>query len=325
MRAYVLDGPGPPNAFRLEERPPPAVRPGWVLVRVRAFGLNRSELFSRKGLSSPDFSFPRVLGLECAGEVIDPSDSDLAVGQRVLAMMGGMGRSFDGSYATHALLPRSQVFAVETSLEWPVLGAIPETYNTAWGVCFETMGIDGDDRILIRGGTSALGRACTEIARDLGCFVATTSRSPGKAEALDRLGRASVVFVDGPDLADRVLADFGPMTGVVDGVGSKESIESACAMMPDGGTLGLVGMLSETWDSPDRPVIPPTIRSDFYASDSTASPRDDAKIREIVARVEAGRYQHNIYRVFPFDGLPEAHRVMEANEAMGKLVIEVDG
>ena len=104
MRAVVVHEPGGPDVLTLEDRPIPAVRPGWVLVRVGAFGLNRAELITRSGGSGDAVTFPRVIGIECAGEVVDASDSDLEVGQAVVAAMGEMGRAFDGGYQQYALL-----------------------------------------------------------------------------------------------------------------------------------------------------------------------------------------------------------------------------
>ncbi|MBX2798116.1 MAG: zinc-binding dehydrogenase [Myxococcales bacterium] len=320
MRAWMIRSFGGPEVFELVERPIPTGRDGWVLVQVEAFGLNRSELFSRRGMSSPDFSLPRVLGLECVGRVIQTT-GDLGESDRVVCLMGGMGRSFDGGYATHALVPRTQVFKVDTALGAAELGAVPETYNTAYGVCIESLALDGSDTVLIRGGTSALGMACADIAKDLGCRVATTTRSQAKAEILRQRTRADWVIVDGSDIAATVLATCGPMTAVVECVGAKATIESSCATMTRGGKLGLVGQLSETWNTDEAPEIPAGVTKTFTRSDLVASPGDDARMQTIVSRVEAGRYRPNIHHAFTFDELPEAHRRMGANEAIGKLVV----
>jgi NADPH:quinone reductase-like Zn-dependent oxidoreductase len=319
--AYRLSGPGGIDAFERIETPIPDPEPGWVVIEVKAFGLNRSELFSRKGLSSPDFSFPRVLGLECVGVVHDRGDTDLDAGDTVMALMGGMGRSYDGSYATYAAVPRRQVFRVDTRLDWPEFGAIPETYNTAWGVVIEDMRLNGEERVLIRGGTSALGMACASIAKALGCEVAGTTRNPKKRSALAASGVVDHVILDEPGFVDRVREQFGPVTAVVECVGSKATIETSCATMPDGGKLGMVGQLAEAWEEPTEPDIPRNVTSTFTRSDLVAWPRDQDRMTEIVAWADAGRIRPNIHRVFGFDELPEAHRVMEFNEAVGKLVV----
>src|SRR5678816_1469729 len=108
MRAVVLEAPGPPEALQIRELPIPTPRPGWVLIRVQAFGLNRSELHTRLGLAE-GVTFPRVLGIECVGVVDAVPDGDLVLGQQVAAMMGGMGRTFDGGYAEYTVVPRTSV------------------------------------------------------------------------------------------------------------------------------------------------------------------------------------------------------------------------
>jgi len=104
MKVAVIYEAGGPENIKLEERPLPSQKNGWVLVKVKAFGLNRSELMTRKGYS-PNVKFPRVLGIECAGEVDQDPTGELKPGQKVAAFMGGMGRDFNGSYAEYALLP----------------------------------------------------------------------------------------------------------------------------------------------------------------------------------------------------------------------------
>ena len=133
MKAIVIHEPGGPEKLCYEEVPTPLVREGWSLVRVRGFGINHSEIFTRKGLS-PSVSFPRIPGIECVGEIAETTDSArLPVGQKVISIMGEMGRAFDGGYAEYALLPNEQICPVETDLDWKTLAALPETYYTAYG------------------------------------------------------------------------------------------------------------------------------------------------------------------------------------------------
>ncbi len=125
MQAVVIERAGPPEVLVLAERPVPAPAPGWVLVRVKAFGLNRSELFTRQGLS-PSVKFPRILGIEAVGIVVESNGGEFESGQKVATAMGGMGRQFDGSYAEYTCVPATQVQALDTQLPWERLGALPE-------------------------------------------------------------------------------------------------------------------------------------------------------------------------------------------------------
>src|SRR6266704_2964415 len=122
MHAIVVEQPGGPEVLQLQERPHLQPRSGWVLIRVKAFGLNRSEMFTRQG-HSPGVQFPRVLGIECVGIIEAAPETNLAVGQTVAAVMGGMGRAYDGGYAEYTLVPASQVIPLQTTLPWELLAA----------------------------------------------------------------------------------------------------------------------------------------------------------------------------------------------------------
>ena len=168
----------------LAERAVPTVKPGWVLVRVYAFGLNHSERILRLSeIKAPYIQKPIIPGIECVGEIEDSSDSAFRVGQRVAALMGGMGRSFDGSYAEYVLLPTHHVFAVDIDMPWTRLAAVPETHYTAWGSLFERLRLAPGDKPLVRGGTCALGYAAIGLAKALGCTVVANTRS---AQWVDR-------------------------------------------------------------------------------------------------------------------------------------------
>ena len=124
MRAVVLDAPGPVDALQIRELPIPEPRPGWVLIRVEAFGLNRSELQTRLGLAE-GVTFPRVPGIEVAGVVTAAPGGEFTPGQQVAALMGGMGRVFDGGYAEYTCVPASQVVPFTTDVPWETVGASP--------------------------------------------------------------------------------------------------------------------------------------------------------------------------------------------------------
>jgi len=184
MLAIVVNQPGGPEVLSLEERPIPRPARGWVLVKIRAFGLNRSELITRAGGSGDAVEFPRVLGIECAGEVVEAPGSDLRAGERVIAAMGGMGRDFDGGYQQYAVLPASSVIPVQTTLDWTRLGSVPESFGTAWG-SVDVLALERRQSLLIRGASSSVGMAAITIAKDRRIEVFATTRQERKRSALE--------------------------------------------------------------------------------------------------------------------------------------------
>src|SRR3954447_645358 len=187
MRAIVLDAPGPPDALTIRELPIPTPAAGWVLIEVKAFGLKRSELHTRQGLAS-GVTFPRVLGIEAAGVVAQCPGGEFPVGQQVVTMMGGMGRTFDGGYAEYTCVPATQVIPFASDLDWATLGAVPEMLQTAHGSL--TIGLDAraGQTLLIRGGTSSVGMAAAVLAKDRGLTVLSTTRSAERSSVLAAIG-----------------------------------------------------------------------------------------------------------------------------------------
>src|SRR6266487_885639 len=204
MRAVVLEAPGPPEALRIREVPVPEPRPGWVLIRVKAFGINRSELHTRLGLAQ-GVTFPRVLGIEATGVVAAAPGREFEEGQQVAAMMGGMGRTVDGGYAEFTSVPASQVIPFRSELDWATLGAIPEMVQTGHGSL--TVGLDAQpgQTLLIRGGISSVGMATAILAKDRGLTVLSTTRQPDRVAALKAIGVDHVLLDDG-DVAARARA-----------------------------------------------------------------------------------------------------------------------
>lgn len=178
MKAVVIKEAGGPEKLIYQDVPMPKVKPGWTLIKVKGFGVNHSEIFTRKGLSLT-VKFPRILGIECVGVVAKTSTPDrLPIGQKVVSIMGKMGRAFDGSYAEYTLLPNDQVYPVETSLDWTTLATIPESYYTAFGSLLNLQ-IKSGEHVLVRGGSSGLGVAFVNLVKTLvpGVHLTGTTRS----------------------------------------------------------------------------------------------------------------------------------------------------
>jgi len=323
MRAAVCVRAGGPEVLQIRELPVPAVREGWSLVRVKAAGLNRSELRTRQG-HSPSVRFPRVLGIECVGTLVSSTDPLLPDGTTVAAVMGEMGRDFDGGYAEFALLPNSLLMPVTTTLPWDVLAALPETYLTAQGA-LDALGVGpgGRGRLLIRGGTSSVGMAATSIAAGHGIVTAATTRQEGKIGALIAAGADHALLDDGQSLAASVHAVWpeGP-DYILDLVGASTAA-SSLRLARRGGTVCLAGSLSG-WLIPDfEPIamIPSGTRLTAFHSNDVKGSAGATMLQRIVREVEAGVCRPNLDRVFALDDIVAAHQYMEDNEATGKVVV----
>src|SRR5256884_1709469 len=318
MRAVVLDAPGPPEALRIRELPIPEPRPGWVLIRVKSFGINRSELHTRLDLSK-GVSFPRVLGIEATGGVAAAPGGEFEEGQQVAALMGGMGRTFDGGYAEFSNVPATQVIPFRSELGWATLGAIPEMLQTAHGSL--TVGLDTQpgQTLLIRGGTSSVGTAAAILAKDRGLTVLSTTRQPDRVAALEAIGVAHVLLDDG-DVAAQVRAI------VPDGVDAAPELVGTNTL-PDSlratavhGVVCFTGMLSNEWTVPDfYPIdyIPSGVRLTAYGGEAADLPTD--VLQAFVDAVAAGRLTVPIHRTYTLDEIAQAHADMEHGRATGKL------
>jgi len=317
MRAAVCVRAGGPEVLEIREVPVPAVRAGWSLVRVMGAGLNRSELRTRQG-HSPGVRFPRVLGIECVGVVARATDPAKPAGTTVAAVMGGMGREFDGGYAEYALLPNALLMPVTTTLPGQTLAALPETYLTAQGA-LDALGLRPGARLLIRGGTSSVGMAAVSIARGHGAEIAATTRSPGKAGALRAAGVGHVLFDDGGPL--RPPWPEGP-SHVLDLVGAS-TVADSLRLAGRGGTVCVAGSLSGWLIRDFEPIamIPSGARLTAFHSDDARGDAGAAVLQRVVRNVETGVYRPNVDRIFGLDDIAEAHRYMEGNQATGKVLM----
>jgi NADPH:quinone reductase len=325
MRAIVIKQYGGPEVLALEERPEPESKPGHVIIEVKAFGLNHAEIYFRKGAWG---DVAEISGIECVGLVKADPDGRFAPGQKVLAIVGGMGRSFNGSYAELVSVPSSNVAAIQTDLPWEDLAAIPESYATAWTSLCGILAVKAGQAVLIRGATSALGQAAVNIAAGIGARVIATTRNAKRSPMLEALG-AKEVLLESTELSKRVRERHPQgIDAVLDIVGNTTVLDSL-AMLRRGGEACLVGFLGGGGPLSLEPVfqMPSGVRLSVFASAIVTGNAEfslsEIPFQDIVDRVASGVYRAKPAKVFRFEDIREAHRLMEANEASGKIVVRI--
>jgi NADPH2:quinone reductase len=320
MRAIVLDAPGPPDALTIRELPVPTPAAGWVLVEVKAFGLNRSELHTRQGLAS-DVTFPRVLGIEATGVVAQCPGGELPVGQQVATMMGGMGRTFDGGYAEYTCVPASQVIPFASDLEWSTLGAVPEMLQTAYGSLIVGLDAQPGQSILIRGGTSSVGMAAAVLAKQRHMTVLSTTRNASKTTALTGVGVDHVLIDDG-NVARQVREILPAGVDLALELVGTPTLPDTLLSTRQHGVVCFTGMLSNVWTVRDfYPIdyLPRGVRLTAYHGEAEDLPQP--VLQEFLDAVVSGEAVVPIDRVFAFDQIVEAHAAMEDGAVAGKLVV----
>lgn len=315
MKAFVLEKITEAKDVTLAKIPVPKVQPGWVLVKVKAFGLNHSEQILRQSEIEADYiKKPVIPGIECVGEIADASDSDFTVGQRVVALMGGMGRSFDGSYAEYALLPTHHVFAIASDLDWASLAAVPETYYTAWGSLFASLKLQPDDVLLIRGATCALGYASIRLAKAYGCRVIATTHREKK---LSLLSEADEAVLDDRPLEGRVTG----VTKALELIGPK-TLRDTMRTLLNGGIVCQTGVLGGVFHlNGFEPIseIPNGVYLTSFHSNSPTKTDIDA----IFGFLGEKGLTPDVGAVYEFAELKEALIAQDEGKVNGKIVVRV--
>ncbi len=322
MKAAVTTAIGSPDVIEIRDWPKPAAKAGWVLIQVKAFGLNRSELFTRKG-DSPGVEFPRVQGIECVGVVEEDPSGTYATGQQVAAIMGGMGRIFDGGYAEYCLAPIEIVFPFASDLSWDILGAIPEMFQTVSGSLHQALDIAKGETLLIRGGTSSIGMLACQLAKAEGLSVLSTTRNNAKSQALLDNG-ADHVIIDTGNVQNEVKKLYPQgVNKVLELIGTR-TLKDSLQCLSKKGIVCMTGILGNEWTMKEfTPMgdIPSLGRLTVYMGEPENLSKES--LQDFIDKVEEGHLKLNIDKTYRLEEVAQAHQYMEDNRAKGKIVVVI--
>lgn len=317
MKAIVVRHPGGPEVLEYTDVPTPTVKPGWTLITVRGFGVNHSEIFTRKGFS-PSVTFPRILGIEAVGTVAATSAPDrFTVGQTVVSIMGEMGRAFDGGYAEAVLLPNDQIYPVHTTLDWADLAAVPETFYTAFGIV-ASLRVQPHDRVLIRAATSGVGVAAFKLIHALApqAAIVGTTRSAKKVAALEALGFTEVLVT--PDPLD-LPTNSGTFDKIVDLIGGK-AIRDSLQRLNEFGIVNSTGELGGEWTIDGFDPITDIPNNRYLTGFSSGDVAPDA-LQHLLDFITAHHVDVHPAKVFDLAHTADAHRYLESGQSLGKVVV----
>ncbi len=325
MKAIVRQAYGGPEQLKIADVPTPTPAKGEVLIRVRAFGLNRSEQYFRMGAWGDVHA---ISGIECAGEVAQDPSGKLTTGTRVIGLMGGMGRSIAGSYAEYVCVPALSVVSITSSLPWDQLAALPESYATAWACLMDNLQLQAAQTLVIRGASSALGQAAINIAHHAGIRVIATVRSPSRIALMKKLGADVVMEEDNAGLNIKIREHVpAGVDAVLDIIGSSTVLDSL-QMVKRGGGVCMAGFLGGGEPIEKfNPIahLPSGRHLSFFGSafvfGTPEYPLSDIPFQQIIDNASNGAYQAKPIRVFRFDEIQAAHRLMDEQTAGGKIVV----
>ena len=314
MKAVKIYQAGGPEQLIYQDVPTPDIKESWSLVKIKGFGINHSEIFTREG-KSLSVQFPRILGIECVGEVAQSSTPALAVGQKVVSIMGEMGRAFDGSYAEYVLLPNEQIYPVHTDLDWTTLAAIPETYYTAFG-SLQQLRIAPQDRVLVRGAGSGVGVAFAQLLKAQFPHIVLhgSTRNPAKATRLQAVGFDEVITEADSKLQtdqsyDKILELVGPAT-----------LRDSFSHINEHGIVCNTGQLGNIWCVNDfDPII--ELKNNSYLTAFYSGNVSQAKLDAMFDYIRQFNVKILIERVFTLEQVPEAHRFLQSADGFGKVVV----
>jgi len=325
MRAIEITQAGPPSVLQLCDRPVPTPKPGEVLIRVHAAGINRPDVLQRLGHYPVPPGASDLPGLEVAGEIVDGDlgGSDLRKGDMVCALVQG------GGYAEYCVAPVQQCLPLPKGLSAVEAASLPETFFTVWSNVFDRAHLEGSQTLLVQGGASGIGVAAIQIATALGHRVFATAGSDQKCRACESLGAVRGINYRSEDFSEVVKAETGGkgVDVILDMVGGAYlGREIAC--LADDGRIALIAFLGGSKAEVDLGQV---LRRRLTITGSTLRPRSvefkaaiaDKLRKHVWPLLEAGRIKPVIHRTFLLEEVAQAHMLMESGVHIGKIVLKV--
>jgi NADPH:quinone reductase-like Zn-dependent oxidoreductase len=317
MRAVCIDNITKGEDVRLSNVEIPKIKSGWALIKVKAFGLNHSEQILRLSeITAPYIKKPVIPGIECVGIIEDAGDTRFKKGDKVCALMGGMGRTFDGSYAEYTLVPENHIFKIESNLEWSEMASVPETYFTAWGSLFECLNLNSNDTLLIRGATCALGYATIQIAKSIGCKVIATTHRESKLALLEK-HNVDVAILDDGKLEGKITG----VTKALELVGPsvvRDTLKSVDrgAIVCETGILGGVYYLDDF--DPIKEIPNGVYLTGFFSNYPT-----EEIMQNIFTFLDENNLKPDVPNVYDFEDITQACIDMDNKKINGKIVVRI--
>ncbi len=327
MRFVDLPSFGAPEVMTIANGPLPALRPGEILVRVEAAGINRPDVAQRQGTYPPPKDASPILGLEIAGEVVALGEgaADFAIGDKVCALANG------GAYAEYCAVPASQALPWPKGYDAVKAAALPETFFTVWANLFQMAGLTEGESVLIHGGSSGIGTTAIQLARAFGATVYVTAGSKEKCEACEKLGAKRGIDYRAEDFAEVIKAETGGkgVDVILDMIGAAYLEKNLSSLAKDG-CLSIIAFLGGA--VAEKVPLAPIMVKRLTVTGSTMRPRtaDEKRairddLKDLVwPLLEAGQVAPVIHTILPFGEIVDAHRLMETSSHIGKIVVTLD-
>jgi NADPH2:quinone reductase len=325
MRAIEITKPGAPEVLQSCERPLPVLKPGEVLIKVHAAGINRPDVLQRLGHYPVPPGASDLPGLEVAGEIVDGdlAGSQLRKGDMVCALVQG------GGYAEYCAAPLQQCLPLPPGLSALEAASLPETFFTVWSNVFDRAALAPGETLLVQGGTSGIGVTAIQLASALGHRVFATAGSDDKCRACEALGAERGINYRSEDFVEVVKQlTAGKGVDVVLDMVAGDYVGREIACLADDGRIALIALLGGAKANVDLGQV---LRRRLTISGSTLRPRPVAfkaaiaqKLQERVWPLFAeGKIKPVIYKTFKLDQAAEAHALMESSAHVGKIVLQV--